>query len=410
MSTSATRHQPLDALRTLVTLLVVLHHSLLAYVQMAPPRSSSLDVPMLLWAAFPVVDPARWPGFDLLTTFNDTFFMALLFLVSGVFTPASLRRKGAAAFLRDRLRKLGLAFLFAAGVVAPLAYFAAYRALAPQPTSFWHQWLHLGVWPAGPAWFLWVLLAFDLVAAALYAAAPSAIAALGRLAARVGDRPVRALAGLVAVSGVAYLAMVALYDPLRWVSFGPFFVQIGRLGLYFVFFVAGAALGAWGLDRGLLVEQGALARRWGWWLAAALVFFIVALATWLTIFAAAARGPVSTGLATFGNVLFPLTCATTSFAVLAAALRFLRRPPRLLAALTPNAFGIYVVHYAFVAWLQLALLAAPFGAPLKALLVFTGAVLGSWGVTAAARRIGGARRRKVAPAAAMGVSSSLASR
>lgn len=386
MSATPNRNLPLDALRSALTLLVVLHHALLAYSPYAPPPPASLGLP-LWWAAFPIVDSVKWKGSELLTTWNDSFLMALFFLLSGVFVPASLRRKGAAAFLRDRARRLGLVFVVAAGLLAPLAYFAAYVSLAPQPTSFAHQWLGLGSWPAGPAWFLWVLLAFDLVAAGLFVLRPSTLEALGRAAARLGDRPLRAWCVVAGGGLAAYVTMASVFDPLGWSSFGPFFVQTARVGLYLVFFAAGVALGASGSDRGLLAAEGALARRWRRFTLAALVVFVVALASWIVIFAAAARGPVGFGLRTVGNVMFPLTCAASSFAVLALALRFLRRPGRLLLALTPSAFGIYVLHYVFVTWLQLALLPASLPAPAKAILVFLGAVLGAWAVTVAVRRV-----------------------
>ena len=41
-------------------------------------------------------------------------------------------------------------------------------------------------------------------------------------------------------------------------------------------------------------------------------------------------------------------------------------------SLRGNAYGIYLVHYAFVTWLQYALLHAPLAAMVKAALVFIG--------------------------------------
>jgi hypothetical protein len=46
----------------------------------------------------------------------------------------------------------------------------------------------------------------------------------------------------------------------------------------------------------------------------------------------------------------------------------------------------------FVSWLQLSLREAPLGAPAKAAVVFTGAVLLAWGATAAPRRLPAVRR------------------
>jgi hypothetical protein len=47
-----------------------------------------------------------------------------------------------------------------------------------------------------------------------------------------------------------YLLMNVLLNPRKWVSAGPFNVQIGRLLLYLAFFAGGFAIGAHGLERG----------------------------------------------------------------------------------------------------------------------------------------------------------------
>lgn len=54
-----------------------------------------------------MVDSQRWTGFALLASFNDIFFMALMFFLSGLFVWKSLQRKGSAYFLRDRALRLG---------------------------------------------------------------------------------------------------------------------------------------------------------------------------------------------------------------------------------------------------------------------------------------------------------------
>ena len=51
--------------------------------------------------------------------------MALMFLLSGLFVWPSLERKGGARFLRDRVLRLGVPFAVAAGILMPLAYYAA---------------------------------------------------------------------------------------------------------------------------------------------------------------------------------------------------------------------------------------------------------------------------------------------
>ena len=55
--------------------------------------------------------------------------------------------------------------------------------------------------------------------------------------------------------------------------------------------------------------------------------------------------------------------------------------------MSANAYGLYLVHYVFIVWLQYALLAAPLFAIIKAGLVFGGTLVLSLATIAAARRI-----------------------
>ena len=166
------RDPTLDLARVSITLLVIAHHAVLAYHPYAPP-AGTFTRDSLIWGAFPVLDSARATGLDGFTLWNDTYFMAMMFLLSGLFVPSSLERKGAGAYVRDRLLRLGVPFVVASAILAPLAYLPAYwlRAEATGNPGFWNAWLALGVWPSGPAWFLWVLLGFGGIAAALHAVA-----------------------------------------------------------------------------------------------------------------------------------------------------------------------------------------------------------------------------------------------
>src|SRR5207253_2155311 len=59
----------------------------------------------------------------------------------------------------------------------------------------------------------------------------------------------------------------------------------------------------------------------------------------------------------------------------------------LLTGLKRDAYGMYLIHYGFVVWLQYALLPGGMNAILKAAIVFTGTLALSWGVSAALRQI-----------------------
>ena len=376
---------PIGYLRAFITVLVVAHHAVLAYTPFAPPAASLLTEPRL-WRAFPVVDTHHWSGFGIFTGFNDTFFMALMFFLSGLFVWESLERKGTRHFLRDRAVRLGIPFVAAAAVVAPLAYYPAYlQTAAPAGVrGYLAVWLSQGDWPAGPAWFLWLLLAFAAMAAGLYALVPRWGAALGRLVSRAGQHPGRFYWLLAGASAAAYLPLVLIFDPFRWTTVGPFAFQTGRLLHYFVYYLAGIAVGAWGLQRGLLSSGGMLARRWLLWMVAAFLAFVAASG----VFLASISAKSSLGMwTTLGGITFALSCAASSLAFCALFVRFVNSGSAIADSLRDNAYGIYILHYPCVSWLQYALLGAALSGLVKGVVVTLGAVAISWGATAALRRI-----------------------
>jgi len=139
-----------------------------------------------------------------------------------------------------------------------------------------------------------------------------------------------------------------------------------------------------GIEKGLLATDGKLARRWALWAVAALLAFGIASAVTVAAFAPHSSPRVWEVLA---DSSFVLSCAASSFAFLALFVRFAKRRIKIWDSLTTNAYGIYLVHYAFVSWLQYALLKATLPAIAKGPLVLLGAILLSWGTTAAIRRI-----------------------
>jgi hypothetical protein len=382
----ATYNPSIGYLRAFITLLVLAHHAALAYHPFAPPPESVLNGPARWWQAFPVVDSQRWTGFALFVSFNDIFFMALMFFLSGLFVWKTLQRKGSGHFLRDRALRLGLPFIVAAAVVAPIAYYPAYLQTGAGVgiAGYWQQWRSLGNWPAGPAWFVWVLLAFDVFAAALFLLLPRWGDSLARLTSAADRRPFVFFGLLVALSAGAYIPLELAFNGFSWSSFGPFVFQTSRGLHYLVYFLLGAGVGAYGLDRGLLGPSGKLARRWPLWSLGALVAF--GLAAGIGVAAMTVHiGSRPWEIA--GDSSFVLSCAASSFAFLALFVRFAKTRTRIWDSLSGNAYGMYLLHYAFVTWLQYALLKAQLPAVAKFSIVFAGTALLSWAVTAALRRI-----------------------
>ena len=378
-------------LRAFLVVLVVAHHAALAYHPDGPPPPVSLAAIPRWWQAFPVVDAHRADWTRLFVGFNDSFFMALMFLISGLFVWSGLKQKGAGRFLRGRWLRLGLPFLFAAAIVAPLAYYPAYLQMPGHTgfAGFARQWLALGAWPSGPAWFVWVLLAFDCIAAGCFAAMPRWAATLGGFLAGPRSRPARFFLLLAIASAAVYIPLELVYSGLAWSAFGPFAFQTSRILHYLVYFLAGVGIGAWGLERGPLALEGKLARRWPLWAAAAVVSFL-ALSTVATAFL---TGHIqSRAWEAVTDVFFALSCALSSFAFLALFLRFVRSRSNVWGSLSRNSYGVYLVHYAFVSWIQLALTGASLAATIKFAIVVCGAVGASWTATIALRRLPGVAR------------------
>jgi surface polysaccharide O-acyltransferase-like enzyme len=95
---------------------------------------------------------------------------------------------------------------------------------------------------------------------------------------------------------------------------------------------------------------------------------------------------------TIGGISFALSCAASSFAFLALFVRFAKTRNCVLDSLRDNAYGMYLIHYAFVSWLLYALLKTGLPAIAKGSVVFLGTLALSWSVTAALRRIPGVAR------------------
>ncbi len=394
----------LDNLRAFVILLVLSFHSVLAYLQFLPAAPYPFDSPPYQWRAVPVVDSHRWLGFDLYCAWQDVFLMSLFFFLSGLFVWPSLGRKGMARFLHGRMLRLGLPFVLVVGVLMPPTLYPTYLQTASDPSvaAYWRHWLALPFWPCGPMWFLWLLLVGDFTAAALHRFAPGLGNLLIRLSSAAEAHPARYFVGFVCVSTLAYVPLALTFTPAAWFQLGPFAFQLSRPLHYAVYFFAGLGLGAGGVERGLLAADGPLVRRWPVWIIAA----VGSLLTWMGLTGfTMERGPsASLGLQMLADLSFVFACFASCFAVLAVALRFTSRRLQSLAGLRDSAYGMYLVHYPFVVWLQFALLGIALPAVVKGAVVFGGTLFLSRSTVAALRRlpsvaqiIGAGRARGAAP-------------
>jgi hypothetical protein len=369
----------LSNLRGAIAVVVVSFHASLAYLSSSPPAPLPFNQPPFAWRAFPIIDSRRWLGFDVFCAWQDVYLMSLLFFLSALFAWPSLARKGMLKFLSDRASRLGLPFIFGVGIVAPIALYPVYRTTAINPTlmDYGRSLFALPFWPNGPMWFLWELLAFTVLGAVLCHVFPGSVVFLGRLSNSTSRRPWRSFLFFAVACMLAYVPLALAFTPWRWADQGPFALQFSRPLLYALFYLLGVAIGAHGLDRGLLCEDGALATHWRalCLMAFASLLFWMGLTGWSLTYAPA---PAPFILQLVADAGFAVACAASVMFVMGVSLKFGAFRSAILDNLSKNAMGIYLLHYLPVVWLQYALKDTDAPAVAKVVIVFGGALLVSW--------------------------------
>ena len=142
----------IDCLRSVMIALVILHHTAITYGASGG------------WF-YHELPSSGTPSSVILTLFcatNQAYFMGILFLLAGYFTPGSLERKGYARFLSDRFLRLGLPLLAFGLSLGPLT---VAMVTAAEGKGFWSTFVWL--WNHrefinGPLWFAQALLMFSI--------------------------------------------------------------------------------------------------------------------------------------------------------------------------------------------------------------------------------------------------------
>jgi surface polysaccharide O-acyltransferase-like enzyme len=376
------RNAACDRARSFIILLVLIHHSIIPYTY------------------YGHTDRQSFLGFDAIVTFNDSFMMAAMFLLSGLFVWPSLQRKGVGNFLRGRWLRLGLPLAIGVVILMPVAYYAiGFPNSGSGFAAYWWKTVTVGPWESGPIWFLGVLLAFDMLAAAVYRLAPGLVEAIGRLSLASREHPANAFWTLLAASVVVYVPLDLYYGIGRWFTLGPLAIQASRVLLYLLYFFVGVGIGSVRGDRDLLSGDGELARRWPAWLAATIVTYagLIALIYYKREFLADPNNPPQWWNAAHA-FFFACFCASQTTNLLALFLKFDSGGWSILDSLRQTSFGIYLIHYVPLLWLQRALFGITLvpvmqeTAILKAVIVFVLTLAISWSATLALRKIPGATR------------------
>ncbi|HEY3504589.1 MAG TPA: acyltransferase family protein [Actinocatenispora sp.] len=311
-TTASPRLWYVDNLRIVLTALVVLHHVAVMYSGMPLWYHTEKPDSGLLGLVLTV-----------LLLVDQAWFMGAFFLLSGHFTPGSYDRKGPAAFLRDRLVRLGIPLVVFYFVLNPLLYAGTF-ANGSVVEAYGHA---IG---SGPLWFVLALLVFDTAYA------------LVRLATRhrrpAVRRPLswRAVLGFVPVLALVTYALRIVVPDGFWVPVVDFPTS-AYLPQYVGFFVLGIVAYRRGWLAGITARTG-----WaglGMAVGATLVFLPLALAggasAWM-------------GHGTVSSLWYALWDSTFAVGAVLALLALFRhrfdRQGSLRRRLSRNAFTVYVLH------------------------------------------------------------------
>jgi glucan biosynthesis protein C len=372
---TATRLGYVDNLRVLLTVLVLAHHSALTYGAL----------PIWYWT-----EPSTSPSgiaLMVLAIVNQFYFMGFFFLLSGLFAPGSVDRKGPGAFARDRLLRLGVPLVAFWLVVRPLLSLPSWPAHRAEGESFLQFWFTVG--DVGPLWFAEVLLVMSLAYAAFRAlrarsAARSGIADAGSpTAVDAEPRPVRfrAIAALVALlTVVTFLWRLAVPNGTYWELAG--LPSPAYLPQYVILFVVGLLAVRRGWLTSLTVRQGRGA------LVVALVSLGLALGG-----AALLTTPGAGLLAQLGADLAENVFAVSTIVALLVLFRerFSGQPAWARWA-ARNSFAVYVIHPLVL--VGVAMLFAPLVAPagVKFIVLLVLSVPLCWGFAHLLRKVPGVSR------------------
>jgi hypothetical protein len=152
----------LDTLRTFTIGLVVFHHVTILYAAELQFANQFVRNPV----------SAQYGMFFLFLLFliSGPMLNSIMFFIAGYFARASYEKRGARGFIKDKLKRLGIPYLFGLAVLAPVALFIARLSWGDQGGlgRFWaKEFFRPGTISPLHLWFIGILLIFFIASAPL---------------------------------------------------------------------------------------------------------------------------------------------------------------------------------------------------------------------------------------------------
>ena len=328
---AASRLLFIDNIRVLLTILVILFHTMIIYAGSGSwglyteGRQDTITAVLGTW----------------FTAVNQAYFMGFFLLISAYFVPGSYDRKGAGRFVKDRLIRLGIPLVIYSWIISPLSYVVVTYVTQGQILPWWR---YLpgggfeGIIGAGPLWFVEVLLIFSFVYVLwrrFFRPAPPTPPVVTE-----SRFPSNTAIALFAMLLGAVTFAIRLWVPVGW--------NFSLLNLQFPFFAQYIAL--------FIVGLIAYRRNWllslpeatgKFWLRIAIVLILLFMPMALAGGAMESDQPFRGGWY-WQSLAYSLwesfLCMGMCIGLIYLFRRYLNRQGRLAKFLSPNAYTAYIIH------------------------------------------------------------------
>ena len=386
MSNNPGRNLWVDYLRSALTVLVVAHHSSLAYTTFAKFNSDAY-----INSTHAIVDTKRWIGLDIFENFNDIFFMSLMFLIGGLFLSKSIAGKGTLHFIKDRFYRLFIPFLFGGTLLMLIAYFPSYFVAhhSTNIISYIKDFFTTEKWPVGPPWFIWVLFAFNLLFAFSNLILKKLNKKLGEQFSWFQNHPFLFFALILAITWLLYVPLAYNAGAGTWTGIGPFDFQLSRILLYFGYFMIGVFIGNADFNNGIFSEKSLVVKKWRLWgLLSLIVYSVLTITVGQKFLEQMVRDNKIKAFDAWMiyYTVYVASCTLSSIAFITIFRKQIHTKKTWWSSLSENAYLIYLIHFAFVTWIQFSLMGVNIPAFFKFLLTFIIALLLSWKASILLRR------------------------
>lgn len=361
----------IDRLRIFLTILVIFHHTAIAFGASGgwyyiSSQTTSGITQMLLSAQMAV---------------NQAFFMSLFFFVSALLMPASYDRKGFRKFVSDRLARLGIPLLIYVLLIHPTLVFFILKHVNQETGNF------LGFWKVmltqhletGPMWFVLTLLVFELSYALFRKYAKSKFVRINNSKA---PSWIAILTFMVLTGAVAFAIRLVYPVGKSWLG-----LQFGYFSLYVAMYVVGivAARKQW-------LEKLEIRNAWPWF-----VLALLAIPVMLSLMGKASgnMGSFMGGMnwnAAFYALWEPIVCVGFCYFLPLLFKKYGNKPSAFILNQSGNSYLAYIIHPVLVVFSTFISEQMPVTPFVRLWIVLTLSIVGSFAISHLIRMLPGVRK------------------